>query len=31
MCVTIDVPEIAEYPKGFPSFWLKTIFVGALS
>lgn len=31
MYVTIDVPEISDYPKGFPSFWLKTVFVGAVS
>jgi hypothetical protein len=31
MYVNIDVPEIADYPKGFPSFWMKTIFGGKLS
>jgi len=29
--MSIEVPEIAEYPNGFPTFWVKTLFVGTVS
>jgi len=29
--MSIEVPEIDEYPRGFPAFWLKTLFVGNVS
>src|SRR5947209_379277 len=31
MYVTIEVPEIQEYPQGFPQFWLKSIFIRSVS
>lgn len=31
MYVTIEVPEIVEFPKGFPSYWVKTMFIGSVS
>ncbi len=31
MYVSIDVPEIKEYPEGFPQYWLKTLFIGKVS
>jgi hypothetical protein len=31
MYMSIEVPEIAEYAKGFPAFWVKTLFVGTVS
>lgn len=27
MHVEFDIPEINEYPKGFPGYWLKTLFI----
>lgn len=31
MYVSIEVPEIADYPNGFPQHWLKVLFIGSLS
>lgn len=31
MHMSIEVPELTEYPKGFPSFWVKTLFIGSVS
>lgn len=31
MYVTIVVPEITDYPNGFPQFWLKSIFIRTVS
>lgn len=31
MYVDIQVPEIKDYPKGFPQHWLKVLFVGSVS
>jgi hypothetical protein len=31
MYVSINVPEIDEYPKGFPQYWLKTLFISSVS
>jgi len=31
MYMSIEIPEIDDYPKGFPAFWLKTLFVGTVS
>jgi len=31
MHVSIKIPEVAEYPKGFPDFWLRTMFVRPVS
>ena len=27
MYIEFDIPEIAEYPSGFPSYWLKSLFI----
>ena len=27
MYVEFDVPDINEYPKGFPEYWLKSLFI----
>ncbi len=31
MYVSINVPEIDEYPEGFPQYWLKTLFISPVS
>jgi hypothetical protein len=31
MIVAISVPEISEYPNGFPQYWLKYAFIGSIS
>lgn len=31
MYVTIEIPEIAEFPNGFQSYWAKTLFIGKVS
>jgi hypothetical protein len=31
MYVSIEVPEIEEYPNGFPLHWLKVLFIGSVS
>lgn len=31
MYVTIEVPEIREFPRGFPKFWLKSLFIRTVS
>jgi len=31
MYVSIDIPEIENYPEGFPGFWIRTIFIGQAS
>ncbi len=31
MYVSIELPEVTEYPKGFPQYWLKSIFARAVS
>jgi hypothetical protein len=31
MYVSINVPEIDEYPEGFPEYWLKTLFISPVS
>ena len=31
MYVSIEVPDIVEYPKGFPNFWIKSILIQSVS
>lgn len=31
MYVNFDIPEIQNYKKGFPHFWVKVVFIGAFS
>ncbi|HPF59719.1 MAG TPA: hypothetical protein P5149_03745 [Candidatus Competibacteraceae bacterium] len=31
MYISIEVPEICEYPQGFPKYWLKSMFIGTVS
>lgn len=31
MYVSIEVPEINEYPNGFPQHWLKVLFIASIS
>lgn len=31
MHVSIDIPDINEYPEGFPQYWLKAIFISPVS
>lgn len=31
MYTSIEIPEIEDYPKGFPNFWINLIFVGSVS
>jgi hypothetical protein len=31
MNISIDVPEIPDYPKGFPNYWLRSFLIGPIS
>jgi hypothetical protein len=31
MYISIEVPDIPDSPKGFPTFWVKTLFIGTVS
>ena len=31
MYISIEVPEIAEYPQGFPQYWLNVLFIQTVS
>jgi hypothetical protein len=31
MYISIEVPDITDYPKGFPQYWLKALFVRSVS
>ena len=31
MHVSIELPDITEYPKGFPQYWVKSVFVRRVS
>ena len=29
--MSIELPEISDYPNGFPNFWINLIFIGSIS
>lgn len=31
MYVEIEIPEIKDYPQGFPGYWVKTLFIASVS